>query len=244
MQLDPEQIGRRLLAGAIVTDADFDAWLPEEQQSISYRFWTSVGVAMRVTRWLAEAGVERVLDVGSGVGKFCVLGALSSRMTFTGVEQRPHLVAVAEELALRFRVAGKASFVVGRLEAVDFRDFDGLYFYNPFGENRFPVTDHLDSTVEISRQRFEHDIAETERLLDRMPVGTHLATYNSYGGRVPDSFDLVRAKTAGINLLRLWRKARPEHTGGYWLELEDTTLKREPGQPELSLVDPQEAFED
>jgi hypothetical protein len=227
VQLDPEQICSRLRAGQFVSDADFDFWLPEEQQSISYRFWTQVGVSMRVARWFTERGVQRVLDVGSGAGKFCVVGALSSPMTFTGVEQRPHLVDAARELAARFGVSERASFVEGRLDAVDFRDFDGLYFYNPFGENRFPAADHLDDSVELSRKRFDRDVAEVEYLLSRMPTGVHFITYNGYGGRVPDSFELVHAKVAGQNLLRLWRKARKDSAGGYWLELEDSTLLRE-----------------
>ncbi len=228
MHATPEQIHSRLRAGQFVSDADFDCWLPAEQQTISDRFWTQVGVSIRVTRWLHERGIERVLDVGSGVGKFCVVGAMATPMVFTGVEQRPYLVEAARTLAARFGVAPRATFVTGRLEAVDFRDFDALYFYNPFGENRFPAADHLDDTVELDRKRFDRDIAEAEYLLERMPKGAHLATYNSYGGRVPDSFDLIHTKVAGHNLLRLWCKSARASAGGYWLELEDSTLLREP----------------
>ncbi len=244
MQIDPEQMGRLLRAGRPVSDADFDVWLPEEQRGVSLRFWTSVGVSARVARWLSDVGAERVLDVGSGVGKFCVVGALTTPLRFTGVEQRSHLVSIADDLARRFGVLERVSFVNGGLETLDFRDFDGLYFYNPFGENRFPEVDHLDSTVEVSRQRFARDVADVEYLIGRMPVGTHLATYNSYGGRVPDSFDLVHAKLAGMNLLRLWRKARPEGAGGYWLELEDATLLRKAGCTELTLVPSSDAAEE
>ena len=172
--------------------------------------------------------------MGSGIGKFCVVGAMATPMTFTGLEQRAHLVSAAEELAERFGVSQRVSFVAGRLEVVDFREFDGLYFYNPFGENRFPKADHLDDSVELHRKRFDRDIAEAEYLLDRMPTGAHLATYNSYGGRVPDSYDLIHTKVAGHNLLRLFRKARAESAGGYWLELEDCTLLREPHAANVS----------
>jgi len=239
MYPDPQQIKGCLSAGKFVADADFDRFLPEEHQRVSYRFWTPVGVSLRVTRWLSGAGAARVLDVGSGVGKFCVVGALASGMSFTGIEQRPHLVRAADELAQRFGVSSRVNFVNGCLEAVDFRDFDALYFYNPFGENRFAVADQLDDSVEVTRRRFDRDVAEAEYLLERMPVGTRLATFNSFGGRVPDTYELVRAQLAGINVLRFWQKTQHAQAGGYWLELDDATLLRGPGRHEL-LIAPQE----
>ena len=226
MEMGPEEIGRRLRAGELVSDADFDAWLPGALRGISYRYWTQVGVAARVSRWLHERGASTVLDVGSGAGKFCVVGALSSGMLFTGLEQRRHLVDAAQALAARFGVMRQVALVHGGLDLVDPSGFDALYFYNPFGENVFPTSDRLDNTVEISHARFGRDVTAAEKLLGRMSVGSYLVTYNGYGGRVPDSFELIHAKVAGLNLLRLWQKARDACNGGYWLELEESTELR------------------
>lgn len=233
MEAEAGRIRDLLKAGSPVSDADFDRCLAEPQQRASARYWTSVGVSLRLTRWLVEMGVAQVLDVGSGAGKFCVVGALASGITFTGVEHRAHLVMFAEALAEHFGVADQARFVAGGLDAVNFHEFDALYFYNPFGENHFTAADHLDSTVELNRRRFDRDVAKVEHLLEQVPVGTYLATYNAYGGRVPDTFDLLRAQVADVSLLRLWRKARRRTSGGYWLELEDTTVLREPGGGEV-----------
>jgi SAM-dependent methyltransferase len=226
--VQPEDVATCLRTGRLVPDDAFDAWLPAELARASRRFWTPLGVAARVTRWLGELGVRSVLDVGSGVGKFCVAGALCSPLRFTGVEQRGRLVAAARELARRFGVGERVRFVHGLLNAEDFRRFDAVYFYNPFGENICPVNDRLDEQVELCRARFDREITQVEELLAAMPVGSYLATYNGYGGRVPDSFELLRERLAGRNLLRLWHKARKERTGGYWLELPDATLHREP----------------
>lgn len=227
-------------AGLPVSDKEFDACLPESQQRVSARYWTPVRVAVRLATWLAHAGVERVLDVGSGAGKFCVVGALASELTYTGVEHRAHLVEAAEELAERFGVSDRATFQVGTLDAVDLNGCDAFYFYNPFGENHFTATDHLDSTVELNRRRFDREVAKVEHLLERVPLGMHLATYNAFGGRVPDTFDLVHAQIAEVSLLRLWRKVRRRTSGGYWLELEDTTVLRQPGGGEIThLPDPE-----
>jgi hypothetical protein len=225
-QLPPEQIKHRMREGRFVGDAVFDAWLPESVRAPSGRYWTQVGVAMRVTRWLSARGAARVLDIGSGAGKFCVVGALSSELSFTGVEQRGHLVAAARELALRFGVETRANFIQGDLDTLDVRDFDALYLYNPFGENIFPACGRLDDTVEVSRKRFQRDTTRMAELLGRMPVDSLLVTYNGCGARIPDSFELVHEKVAGICLLRLWRKARERSSGGYWLELDEATLLR------------------
>ncbi len=236
MPQETARIQGLLKAGLPLSDADFDACLPEAQRRVSYRYWTSVAIVARVVRWLSGAGAERVLDVGSGVGKFCVVGALASPMAFTGIEHRAHLVELAKGLAERFDVAPRATFLTGGLDGVDFRDFDALYFYNPFGENHFTAFDHLDSTVEVNRRRFDRDVAMAESLLGRVPMGTRIATFNSFGGRIPDTFDLEQATLADHSLLRFWRKARRRSGGGYWLELEETTVLREPGGCELTLA--------
>lgn len=236
MPLEPEQIHCRLREGGPVSDAEFDAWLPDPQRRVSYRFWTPVNVSLRVARWFAEGRVERVLDIGSGSGKFCVVGALGTNLTFTGVEHRPHLVTHAEELAHRFGVSDRASFVPGGLEEVDFRAFEALYFYNPFGEHRFPVAEHLDDSVEINRRRFDREVAEVERRLRAMPKGTRLATYNGYGGRIPDAYEPVHVQFAAGSLLRLWHKARTGDGGGYWLEQEASTVLHEASGHEQTLL--------
>ncbi len=229
-----DEISRRLRAGRLVLDADFDAWLPEAVQGPSHRYWTPVGVAQQVARWLADGGASSVLDVGSGAGKFCVVGALSSALSFTGIEHRPHLVDAAEELARRCDVSARVQFECGDIEALDFARFDALYLFNPFGENMLPVSDRLDDSVEVSRARFTQDCSKVERLLGSMPVSTQLVTYNSCGGRIPDSYELVQTKLEMGNMLRLWRKARAQDEGGYWLELEETTALRRAGQFELT----------
>jgi SAM-dependent methyltransferase len=232
-----EEIGSRLRAGRLVADADFDVHLGHSLRHLSDRHWTPVGVAARVARWLADCdGISRVLDVGSGAGKFCVVGALCGELRFTGVEQRDELVAAARLLASRFGVDRRTEFVHGALEAIDFHAYDALYFFNPFGENLLPWMDRVDHSVELSHGRFQRDVEQVERLIDGMPLGSHMVTYNGYGGRVPDSFDLVTAKMAGSNLLRLWRKASQSGSGGYWSELgDDTPLQVAGKRPQLRL---------
>ena len=82
------------------------------------------------------------------------------------------------------------------------------YLYNPFGENLFDHDDYLDADVELSRARHARDIAHVIALLRAAPIGTHLVTYNGFGGAVPRSFEQVAVDRALPNVLRMWRKTR------------------------------------
>src|SRR5271165_160023 len=94
-------------------DEAFDSIYPPYIQAISRRFWTPVAVARQAARLLYQAGARRVLDVGSGVGKFVLVAAGAvPEMLFVGVEQRAHLVEVARR-AQRQVQQSNVSFVVG-----------------------------------------------------------------------------------------------------------------------------------
>jgi hypothetical protein len=224
--MEPEQIAALLRADWLVPDDEFDRVLPSSAQLVSRRFWTPVGVARRAARWLFHAGARSVLDVGSGVGKFCVVGALTTPLRFEGIEQRPHLVEAAGKLAARFNVAAQTTFLRGDFTGAAESNYDAIYFYNPFEENVLPRLDQLDHSVELSETRHRRDLAAAEQLLARVAVGTWMVTYHCFGGSVPDSFELVQARPAGQHMLRLWRKVRPEARGGTWIERRDSTTLR------------------
>src|SRR5258708_32599839 len=68
-------------------------------RALSGQHWTPVAVAARAADLLTRAGATRILDVGAGVGKFCIVGALSTAAEFVGVERREGLVQVARRAA-------------------------------------------------------------------------------------------------------------------------------------------------
>ena len=90
---------RSLRAGWELTDLEFDRVYPSWVRRLSDMHWTPVEVARRAAALLAVDPTTRVLDVGSGVGKFCLIGALTTRATFVGIEQRENLVTVARDTA-------------------------------------------------------------------------------------------------------------------------------------------------
>src|SRR5262245_2791350 len=81
------------------SDGSFDSVYDEEIRALSEEHWTPVAVAARAARILTFAGATRILDVGSGVGKFCIVGALCTAARFVGVERRHRLVSIARRAA-------------------------------------------------------------------------------------------------------------------------------------------------
>ncbi|MBK7862234.1 MAG: hypothetical protein IPJ65_27230 [Archangiaceae bacterium] len=152
---------------------------------------------------LAPRRGERVLDVGSGIGKFCVVGALSTESIFVGVEQRRQLVRQAYALAQRLG-AGGALFLCRDAFAVDWRRYAAIYLYNPFGELEFEPYWRLDSTVKGGVEAYKARVAGTRRKLERLRVGTRVVTFHGFGGAMPESFTPVSKESLAGGELALW----------------------------------------
>lgn len=187
-------------------DSAFDAYLSPELRSVSARHWTPLEVVVRAVQWLRDAGVETVVDIGSGAGKFCVAAALASSGTFTGIERRPHLVLAARRLASTFGVGERARFVDGTFGEVPVPRADAYYLFNPFAENQFGTADLIDDDIQPSDDRYDAEIRTTWRFLTGLPAGTLVLTYHGYGGRFPASFESISVDYGFSGDLRLWRK--------------------------------------
>lgn len=188
-----------------LVDSVFDDVYPTTVRAVSSSFWTPVAVATRAAELLVQSASTRVLDIGSGAGKFCIVGAAVTGARFTGIEHRQHLVQVARLAADRLGIDG-ACFVHGSFDTVDVASFDAVYLFNPFGENLWDTDDFLDDTVELSRERFMADIDHVERLLTEARVGTRVVTYHGFGGEMPFGYRLVLSEYRHSGDLELWVK--------------------------------------
>jgi len=174
-------------------DAVFDACYPDWVRSRSRRHWTPVEVAQRAAELLVTDDNTRVLDVGSGAGKFCIIGALSTRGVFSGIEKRPDLVEVACAAAQHFG-ARRTDFIHGDITSVDWRAFNAFYLFNPFLEYAEGLGGAIDY-IRFTRSR-----------LEAAPVGTRVATYHGYGGRMPPGFRCTSCEPKGSDFVELWVK--------------------------------------
>jgi predicted RNA methylase len=214
----PAEFAAGLRFGMCPSDRAFDQYFPEEIRAESGRFWTPVDVARSAARWIEGAGARTVLDIGAGAGKFALVAAMaSSSLRVVGLEHRPRLVEVAHRLAGVFSLRDRVSFLQGTFDATPTPHADAYYLFNPFGENLFGDTQHLDGSVELSVPRFRRDTAAVTRLLRDSAIGTLVCTYNGFGGSIPQGYTLKKIDATFSCPLRLWQKVtHSPPRGGQW----------------------------
>jgi len=200
-----ERIASYLRRGIPVADLIFDRIYPKEISEKSNIHWTPVKIAMVAAKMLEENGSSRILDVGSGCGKFCVVASLVGQGKYFGVEQRLYLSSIAEESAVGLK-ANNAKFIHGDAFSLDWNEFDAFYFYNPFYELN-EVTRRIDKSLDKKGPTdFVTHVHETIRRLSGLKKGTKMLTYHGYGGLIPAPYKLARKVSIGSDFLNLWIK--------------------------------------
>ncbi|WP_343674742.1 methyltransferase domain-containing protein [Chitinophaga sp.] len=173
------------------TNKNFDQLYPPPIRRLSNLHWTPIEVAQKAAHFLAATPGASILDIGSGVGKFCLnAGYYSAECNFFGVEQRSSLVAIANQVQQQLGITN-ASFIHGNFTQLDFSAFDHFYFYNPFYENLVDESLHIDDSIAHSESLYDYYATNLYTLLATRPPGTRLATYQSSHTRIPSSYQLV-----------------------------------------------------
>lgn len=160
-------------------------------------------ITRRVAQYLAPTDNARILDIGSGVGKFCLAAAhCMPSALFYGVEQRKDLVDHAETARIRLGLEN-VYFIHRNFTQLDFHQFDHFYFYNSFHENLI-ATDKIDDNIAYSTELYNYYNRYLYKKLEEMPSGTRLVTFHSLEEEIPPGYHLVEAQVE--NLLKCWIK--------------------------------------
>lgn len=187
-----------------IEDEKFDLVYPATIRKLSSIFWTPVAVAAEAAKWLIPKPETRVLDIGCGPGKFCLVAATLSDGRYIGVEQRADLVAVAKQAATKLMISG-AEFIHGNVLDLDFADYDAFYLFNPFEENMFNGN-KIDRAVPLSPELFRKYTCHVSVQLGERPLGTRVATYQGYANDIPSCYSCE--ETHFGDDLKLWIKQR------------------------------------
>jgi SAM-dependent methyltransferase len=183
-------------------DATFDTLYPQHIRDLSQMHWTALDVALEASNFLATPGA-RVLDIGSGVGKFCISAAVYHPDTdFFGIEQRKdlfnHANAAKEQIGVE-----NAHFSFGNLTELNYENYDSFYFYNSFYENIEPGS-RIDYAVKTSFELYNYYTEFIHDMLSSRPTGTRLATYHAPDKQIPPSYKLIDNSYSRV--LKMWVK--------------------------------------
>lgn len=185
------------------SDEQFNQLYPLSIQTLARRHWTPLTVARKAANFLADENNVRVLDIGSGVGKFCLSAAYYKPKAFYyGVEQRKGLIDHAE-IAREHLHIENVSFFNGNFTLLDFRNYDHFYFYNSFYEN-LACTDKIDDSIDYTGELYNYYNRYLYKQLEQKPTGTRLATFHSLDDEVPPCYHVVGSEFD--NLLKFWIK--------------------------------------
>lgn len=185
------------------SDKQFNQLYPLSVQVLALRHWTSLIVARKAANFLAAENNVRILDIGSGVGKFCLGAAYYKPKAFYyGIEQRRNLVHHAETAREILHIEN-VSFIHGNFTQLDFKNYDHFYFYNAFYEN-LAGTDKIDDSIDYTCELYNYYNRYLYKQLEQKPAGTRLATFHSLEGEVPQSYHVVGSEFD--NLLKFWIK--------------------------------------
>lgn len=185
------------------SDEQFDQLYPLSIQALTRRHWTSLNVARKATNFLAAENNVKILDIGSGVGKFCLTAAYYKPQAFYyGIEQRKSLIKNAE-IAKDILQIENVNFFNGNFTMLDFKNYDHFYFYNAFYEN-LAGTDKIDDSIDYSGELYNYYNRYLFKLLEQKPAGTRLATFHSLEDEIPQSYHEVGSEFD--NLLKFWIK--------------------------------------
>jgi SAM-dependent methyltransferase len=185
-----------------VPDEEFDLIYSERIRKLSRRHWTSVSTAKLVSEFLAEKSGTRVLDIGSGVGKFCMVGASHTRGYFVGVERRGDLFEIANTLTASYDIKN-VKFIHSNITSIQFRNYDAFYFYNSFHEN-IAAYGQIDNKVKEDLCLYDLYTLFTYEQFSSLPAGTRIVTYHSPPEIIPATFRLIYSLKD--DLLNFWEK--------------------------------------
>ena len=162
-----------------------------------------MNVAFKVANFLAAEDGVTILDIGSGVGKFCLAAAHHTpKAIYYGVEQRESLIIHANTAKENLQLKN-ASFIHRNFTQLNLRKYDHFYFFNAFYEN-LGGTDKIDDSIAYSGELYNYYNRYLYKQLQQKPQGTRLCTLCSLENEIPPDFQLI--STDADELLKFWIK--------------------------------------
>lgn len=187
-----------------VNDEEFDNIYPERIRKLANRHFTPIAVAKQAAGFLSHNPGAKILDIGSGAGKFCMVGSAFTSGYFTGVEQREYLYHLSNTI-LKYHHLLNVKFIHSNITKIKFTDYNAVYFFNSFHEN-IDRSALLDCDIDAGIELYTLYTQYVNEQLSQMPGGTRLVTYWSDGKEVPPEYRILFSDCGGK--LLFWEKTK------------------------------------
>lgn len=185
------------------SDDAFNSLYPADIQNLANRHWTPLRVTRAAIGFLTPRKGMRVLDIGSGIGKFCLAAAYYKPSSFfTGIEQRSSLVNLSCEVQTRLGLKN-VNFLHDNFTRINFHEFNHFYFFNSFYENLVGAN-KIDESIDYTTELYNYYCRCLYHKLDDMPSGTRVVTFHSLEDEMPFSYEPVDSRFN--NRLKYWIK--------------------------------------
>lgn len=200
--MDKTMIIEYLKLNMPIRDKEFDMIYLPEFRKMSKRHFTEVDVAIKASQLLVTKPKQRVLDIGSGVGKFCFVASAYSEAFYTGVDYRKNFIELCKSLVDKYHFQN-VNFIHSNILNIDFTKYDSFYFFNSFQEHT-DRTAKLDNTIEVNLENYKKYTLFLKSQFEKMPNGTRIVTYHVNPAQIPDTYRLVSLHFDG--LLMCWEQ--------------------------------------
>lgn len=200
------EIIQKIKNGEAVDDREFDSIFPPYYGVVSSVHWSPIEVARQIAEWLGEKPTLRLVDIGCGVGKLCLLLRLLTHHQIHGIEQRENFVTIAREI---IETNGFFDVSVKHLNMLDLEwsKFDVYYLYNPFQEHQIGSgIGVIEPNIDLDLKYFAQYTSEVFRQLSWAEKGKLLISFHGFGGRMPSSWKIRASKNIENGQLELWEK--------------------------------------
>jgi len=158
-------------------DQFFDSLTNKKFSDYSAIHWSKSSTIKSAVDFFIQNNVQNVLDIGSGIGKFCILGAQFSNIHFTGIEIRKDLHEEAQRIKQKLNIPN-LNFIHADIKEINFSDYDAFYYYNPFCEH-IAISEQIDQEIIFSEEKYyEYEdfvVQEMEKLKEGTIIILHHA---------------------------------------------------------------------
>ena len=173
------------------SDQQFLSLFLEKNKKANRIHYTPVAVAKKAAEFLCGGVGHKILDIGSGIGKFCLTAAhYYPAFTFYGIEQREDLIAATLKANETLQLSN-VFFEHKNFDKIKLKDYHHFYFFNSFHENI--EEDKLDYNVSFSENLYHYYNANIHKQLSTMPKGTRIATFFTLEDIIPATYILIES---------------------------------------------------